>query len=57
MTAEALGSSGVGMRPATRPSSPFRFEALGGQLHLESTPGHGTTLHATLPRAGEQSGA
>jgi signal transduction histidine kinase len=29
-----------------------RVEALGGRLELDSTPGHGTTLRATLPRPG-----
>ncbi len=24
-------------------------EAVGGQLHIVSTPGHGTAIHATIP--------
>jgi signal transduction histidine kinase len=34
-----------------------RVEALGGRLDLESEPGRGTTLRATLPRPDENSGS
>jgi signal transduction histidine kinase len=41
--ADASGSGICGLRD--------RIEAIGGQMHLDSPPGHGTLLHATIRQA------
>jgi signal transduction histidine kinase len=59
----SVRDDGVGFRPATRPPSAYglvgmryRVEAEGGTLSIDSTPGQGTRLTATLPEKPPASG-
>ena len=59
----SIQDDGIGFNPAIPGAKPGfgihsmreRANAVGGSVNVESSPGHGTTIHAQMPFAGKQS--